>query len=67
MLDGVLVRRPPVAVAAGLRQEGAARQNARPSEEALRDDLRPRRVEAAGITDGREALIERLLDEGGHA
>src|SRR5439155_19319833 len=67
VLDRVLVWRPPVAVAAGLRQEGAARQNARPSEEAVRDDLRPRRVEPTGVANGGEALIERLLDGGGHA
>src|SRR2546426_1065685 len=67
MFYGVLVRRAPIAVAAGLREKRPARQDSRPSQEPLRDHLRPRRVESPGISDGGEALVERLFDECGNA
>src|SRR5438128_1476961 len=67
MFYGVLVRRAPIAVAAGLREKRPARQDSRPSQQPLRDHLRPRRVESPGISDGGEALVERLFDECGNA
>src|SRR2546422_1189017 len=67
MLDRVLVGCPPVAMAAGLREKRPARQDSRPSQQPLRDHLRPRRVESPGISDGGEALVERLFDECGNA
>ncbi len=67
MFYGVLVRRAPIAVAAGLREKRPARQDSRPSQQPLRDHLRPRGVESPGISDGGEALVERLFDECGNA
>src|SRR5436309_3565233 len=67
MLDRVLVGCPPVSVPAGLREKGSAWQDSRTAEEALVDDLRPGRIEPAGIADGCEALVERLFDECGNA
>ena len=56
------MRGPVVAVTAGLRQHAARWQDPRAPEETRLDGARPRRLEAAGIAHGREALVERVLD-----
>ena len=51
-----------VAVATGLRQNGARRQDPRAADESRLDGLRPRRLEAARVADRGEALVERAVD-----
>ena len=54
-----LVPLPVIGVAAGLRDGRAGGQDARPTERAGLDRMGPGRFQAASITDGGEALLQR--------
>lgn len=52
---------------AGLRNKRAARQDARPPDEAAIDHPGPGWIEGAGVPDGGEAFVQGAADEGGDA
>jgi hypothetical protein len=61
-----LVSQPRVPVAAGLGQVRARREDPRPADEPGGHRLRPGRLQAAGVADRREPLVQGALDERGH-